>query len=100
MNKHYYGNHDEIEVLNEESTKTDQSSNPLNGNITQKNLAAKTKFKKGHRRAISMPNAKGVDRALLVVAEDNVKVNFNLKILIISSLLYIFIIYCDKILKI
>lgn len=79
MNQHYYGNHDEIEVLNEESTNTDQSSNPLNGNITQKNVVVKTKFKKGHRRAISMPNAKGVDRALLIVAEDNVKVNFNLK---------------------
>lgn len=74
MNQHYYGNHDEIEVLNED---TKPSPSKING--LQKNPMVKSKFKKGHRRAYSMPNAKGGDRAVLVVAEDRIKVDFFLE---------------------
>lgn len=55
------------------------NENP-NGDVEQQigdgQLVAKAKFKKGHKRAWSMPNAhhRDKDKALLVVAENNYKV--------------------------
>lgn len=79
-NQHYYSNHDEIEVINDvkEQTLNVSCSNPSNENSKdlKSHIQFKEKFKKGHRRAYSMPNANRGDKAVLLVADDQIKVFF------------------------
>lgn len=56
-----------------------QDNMGIPANSVEGHQGAKVKFKKGHRRAWSMPNHHNRDKAVLVVAENNFRVSIKLE---------------------
>jgi hypothetical protein len=50
------------------------SNGSVDGHPSDGQIPAKTRFKKGHKRAWSMPNAHHRDKVFLVITEDNLLV--------------------------